>query len=556
MRDGEQQRRGAGADGVTLVELLVALAIVAVMTSFLFTTFATTTRSIEIGEARQDVVQNARAALTMMAGEIQTAAIESRRGNFVFVCADGLNSLPQARIEFDPVVHTTINVRGVGNAQHPLGLDFAANGTVYGIYGQVFDLYRSPFGTVTNTIVSIKPDDVREPPGPPDRLDFVGLAANRGGFSFDTTAQFVELRYMIATDAFNDGEDNDLDGTVDGGDAALPGGGVPVPTWAGAGDVLALNNVRATNLDNVVKLGLYRGIDTTPDGNPFSALAAGPDPQGRYPARNFSDLTLTNGGERIGALIYDLQFEFYGRIATLLDANGAPVRFGIGWGYQDARGEDVGTDADPTVFDANGTQANGILDADPDGGGPLLAEPDVGTDNAVNDPDDAGGGLPDNVSDNDGNMAEPSIGENNGRLDSRVMGVWDSRSPDPRNPRLAEELNGQDDDGDSGRLQSDGVDNDGDGLADDSGAVVQGAPEPVGTAMFDSTDDAADIDGVRDDRFYEAFGRPEGVDERDEGDPTDDTLPRAVRITITARDRNRVLEPVVLRTTVWLPTAN
>ncbi len=546
MPRAQPQTRRPGPRGVTLVELLVGLAIAAIMMSFLFTTFATTTRSIEIGEARQDIVQNARAALSLMAQELQTAVLDARRRNFVLVGADGLNSLPQARIEFAPAAHATINVRGVGNAQHPVGLDIAANGTVYGAYGQVYDLYRAPFGAVTNNIISIKPDDVQVPLGPPDRLDFVGLSALRGGFSLNAEAQFSEIRYLIATDAFNDGDDGDFDGATDAADSNLPGGGVA--TWPGAGDVLLLNNLRSEDLENLVNLGLYRAVDTTPDENPFSRdQSALPDPQGRYPFRDFNDLEITNGGERIGAFIYDVQFEFYGRIATVLDANGAPTRFGIGWGYQDARGEDIGVDGDPTIFDADGSQANGLRD---------VGELDMGTDNVIDDADDAGAGPPDNVSDNDGNTAEPSIGENNGRLDSRVMGVWDSRAPDPRNPRTAAELNGQDDDGDAGTLQGDGLDNDRDGVADDTGANDAGTPEPLGATLFDSVDDDAAPDGFRDDRFYDAAGRPEGVDEPDEGTTADDALPRAVRITITVRDRLRVLDPVVLSTTVWLATAS
>lgn len=544
MRTNTAHRRARRAPGVTLVELLVALAIVAIMTSFLFTTFATTTRTIELGEARHDIVQNTRVALDLMAREIQSAVIDARQRNFVFVCADGLNSLPYARIEYPttgtPPVTATF---GVGNAQYPLGLDFAANGVIYGTYGQIYDLYRAPFGAVVNSIVSIKPNDVQLPLGPPDRLDFVGLSTNQGGFSFNSNAQFAEIRYMIATDTFSDGADNDGDGSTDAADATLPGG---TATWASAGDVLALNNVRAENLGNVVTLSLYRAIDTTPDSNPFSVSTLGADPVGRYPFRDFTELTVANQGERIGAFIYDLQFEFYGRIATLTDAAGIPTRFGVGWGLQDVRGEDIGADGDPTVVDTDGSQGNGVLNPGED----------LGTDGRPADPTDRGATftLPDNLSNNNNNVADPSVGEANGRLDSRVMGVWDSRAPDPRNPRSAAELNGVDDDGDAATLQADGIDNDLDGAADDGNVVDdRDVPEAAGATLFDSVND--DTDGTIDDRFYEAAGRPEGVDEADEGTTADDALPRAVRITIIARDRRNVLDPVVMSTTVWLPAA-
>ena len=204
------------------------------------------------------------------------------------------------------------------------------------------------------------------------------------------------------------------------------------------------------------------------------------------------------------------------------------------------------------------------------------------------------------MSDNDGTSSEPSVGEGNARLDSRIMGIWDSRSPDPRNPRRARELNGWDDDDDYG----DGTDNsglaynkdeydnpiddDGDGSANDrldthynsGGTLVDlsdgqdeeyAAPEIDNpdssdiTSYIDESNDLMDSDqfpegtdmpdSVADDRFYEPAGRPEGVDEPDEANPHDDSLPKAVRITIAVSDPAQTLEPVVLSTVVWLSTA-
>lgn len=591
--------------GVTLVELLVALAIVGLLTTFLLTSFATTTRTVEIGSARKDVVQTARVALSLMATEIKTAVIDARNRDFVFVCADGLNSLPQARIEFDSTAAPPVivpAVYGVGNAQPPLGLDTADNGAVYLDYGQIYNLYRAPFGGIVDRVVSVKPDNNAVPLGPPDRLDFVGLAANVSSFAGGpVTARLAEIRYLVAADTFNDGADNDQDTTVDAADTTIPNGNstwqdpAATPTFA-SGDVLQLNNLTDANLLKLWRLGVYRALDTTPDTNPFSnrplpgptnvlgdtdgdgVVDTDTDPGGRYPFHDFSELTIPAGGELIGAFIYDLQFEFYGRIATQVDTSGAPTAFGTGWGYQDARGEDFGADGDPTTFDADGTQADGILQTGED----------VGTDGVANDPHDINTassppdgrpvfGMGDNISDNDGVTAEPSIGEGNGRLDSRVMGVWDSRAPDPRNPRTAAELDGADSDGDAATLQADvdgganPIDNDGDGQANASDAVptadVQARPEGDLTGdgydinddfrlLFDNVDDVAnDNDQWRDDRYYEASGKPEGVDEPDEADTADDRLPRAVRITIVVRDRGQVLDPVVLSTTVWLSTA-
>ena len=58
-------------------------------------------------------------------------------------------------------------------------------------------------------------------------------------------------------------------------------------------------------------------------------------------------------------------------------------------------------------------------------------------------------------------------------------------------------------------------------------------------------------------------GKPEGIDEPDEANINtttglphyDDTLPKAVRITIVASDPLQTLDPVMLSTTVWLSTA-
>lgn len=562
--DGKRLSRAAARPartrGVTLVELLVSLAIFSIISAFLFTAFSTTTNSVEVGEARQDVVQNARVALGVIAQELHSAFSDDRRRDFVLVSADGLNGLPHARLQYNytaaypagvpnPADATATAVRGLGNAQQPVGLDLTANGTTYGTYGQVYDLYRLPEGTQTNRIVSIKANEVSLPPGPPDRLDFVGFASSLAGFSVAPTTDFGEIRYLIAAATFNDGVDNDLDGATDAADSTLPAG---TATWAGAGDVLVLNNLRAQDLGNIIQLGLYRAADPTPDNNPFSNQPLPRPgniqntttvPAGRHPFRDFSELIVPANGELIGAFIYDLQFEFFGKIAIQLDDNGAPNRYGIGWGYQDVRGEDVGTDSDARVVDANGSQANGQLDA---------GEDTLGPDGVNNDPGDDGSGLPNNISDNDGVVAEDSLFENDGRLQSRVMGIWDSRAPDPRNPRSARELNGLDDDGDAAALQGDGIDNDGDGTADDTAAVVDGTPEGAGgfAELFDSTDN--DADGTFDDRFYEAAGKPEGVDEPSEANPRDDSLPTGIRIWLTVRDRNQFLDPVVLHTTVWL----
>ncbi len=636
----------------------------------LIAAFQTTQRSAAIGEAREHIYQNARVALDLMARDIKNAYIDNRNRDLILVSADGLAGRANSIIEFSPNPPAAgpymPSVNGLGNAQTPHGID--PTGT------DVFRLYADEsFGSPTYGLLSIKAIDsiYTLSPGPPDRLDLTCFTSNFPG-NAGNISKLAEVRYMITTETFVDDKDNDYDTSIDEGDGIAGG-------LSGVGDFIPMARsedfhpvTRKINALSLFQLRRGIGIDMTVpppaekpvvvDKNPFSAyeMATGDgtpaDPQGRYPSRSFADFDSSAGGENIGSYIYDLQIEFYGKIAIALDSTGAPEVWGVGWGYQDVRGEDVGTDCDgdaalaagdkgpsaiqngtvlvtkesrtvnpgltapswPAVNDkfkggifivwpsspppgytfdtadpnndvytitaststtltldreytgvTNGdagyriiepTQANRVLDAGED----------LGADGLPNDPLDdiailgTASRIPNNVSDNDGITAETSIGEGNKRLDSRVMGVWDSRSPDPRNPKRAAELDGVDSDSDEPTLNSDGVDDDQDGFVDDVHGVAPYATaegDDLTTPGLDEVNDLRDndsggtTDGVADDRFYEPAGKGEGVDEPDEADPHDDSLPKAVRITIAVSDPQQTLKPVVLSTTVWLSTA-
>ena len=749
--------------GVTLVELLVAVAIASILILAAVAAFQTTTRTAAVGKAREHIYQNARVALDLMAKEIKNAYIDSRNRDLVFVSADGLAGRGNSILEYyesAPDTYTIIS-RGLGNAQ-----------TIHGVYttkylafdATAFEFYADEtFGPPIWSLLSVKAvkDISTLAPGPPDRLDFACFASNLPATDAipkpipRDQSRLCEVRYMVTTETFVDDLDNDHDWQADEEDDVPPvGAGLQE-----LGDMIAVNLRRRDDFHpetgKILDLNLFhlrRAIETYVNKNPFSIYSypididPNPatidlypdDPYGRYPARNIADFTIANNGENIGSYIYDLQFEFYGRIAIALDSEGAPNTWGVGWGYQDVRGEDTGIIADNANDDGEGplavdfgtvynqgaanprrmlgnsttwnslpgagggtvdltggiffvlpagsdeftefdvqdpsndvyritdvisdteieidrpyrgltiesgsprpyriiepTQANGILDR---WGGSQVE--DVGADGIADDPldnlqDDGSSygsppiGVPSNVSDNDGigntedgNGDEPSIGEGNQRLDSRVMGIWDSRSPDPRNPRRASELNGApngiDDDGDGqvddftgiyatpeANLTND-IDDDGDGETDDGPSSPYGHAEgdddfdghilrtnldessnpidddqdgyandddddpdtlsgdPAARAeiddpstLSDETNDLIDTDddNVADDRFYEPAGRPEGVDEPDEANPHDDSLPKAVRITIAVSDPAQTLEPVVLSTVVWLSTA-
>jgi prepilin-type N-terminal cleavage/methylation domain-containing protein len=675
--------------GVTLVELLVALAVASILMLGVIVAFQTAQNTAAIGEGRGQIYQNARVALDLMSKEIKGAYIDNRNRDFVFISADGLAGRGSSILEFSPnppgAAPYTVRARGLGNAQTPHGIDPTGQ-FVFGLYAD------ESFGGPTYTTLSVKAiaDIYSLTPGPPDRLDFTCLTGN---YPDNTTNQsrLIEVRYCVTTETFVDDVDNDYDASADESDNDPPGSG-PI---AGLGDLIPMSSMDDLNPETgkITALALFhlrRASDIYVNKNSFSAfdyLESG-DPSGRYPARNLDDFEIGNNGENIGSYIYDLQFEFYGRIAIALDDDGSPEVWGVGWGYQDVRGEDVGlldasdgltnpddlgprainvgsvsvtqgnatvngggTYAWPTandeliggiffvwpsgatefdVTDSNNdvyeivdststtitlnrpyagatnatapyriiepTQANGVLD---ESGGSYPE--DLGADGLVNDPldniDDTGTpyasalNIPSNVSDNDDDPLgdETSIGEGNRRLDSRVMGIWDSRSPDPRNPRAAAELNGWDDDDDYGDgtansgLAYNSNDDDGDGQDDDrlathydsAGNLINladaqfpdyAAPESDvadGVALDesndllddDNNDDTLGDDGIVDDRFYDPAGKPEGVDEPDEADADDDSLPKAVRITIAIRDPQQSLDPVVLSTTVWLSTA-
>ncbi|MBI5116842.1 type II secretion system protein [Candidatus Poribacteria bacterium] len=672
--------------GFTLVELLVALAIASILMLGLIAAFQTTQRTAAVGEAREQIYQNARVALDLMAREIKGAYIDNRNRDLVFVSADGLGGRGNSILQYDPANPTNSAswVLGLGNAQTPHGID-PTGPLVFYLYAD--RTFGSPIFT-DRTVKALGANGFPAPdlrPGPPDRLDFACLTANYPG-NTGNESRLAEVRYIVTTETFVDDVDNDRADGADSADNDPPGSGA-----MGLGDMIAMNpqyrtedfNETTGKIKGLSLFQIRRALDISPDKNPFSVsdipICSSPpcppgaftpvDPNGRYPDRNLADFETTNNGENIGSYIYDLQLEFYGRIAIALDAGGAPEVWGVGWDYQDVRGEDVGTDCGGTlgagdqgaqavnvgtvqvtrgstsvtgtgtawvaglaggVFfiwptsatefdvtdpdnkvytiasvagatsltldrpyeeaDATGlayriiepTQANGILD----GVGTANSE-DRGADGLgdglpgapLDDELDDGSGIPNNVSDNDGVTDEPSVGQGNGRLDSRVMGIWDSRSPDPRNPRRAAELDGVDNDSDSGMvagggLGNDTVDNDSDGVVDDrTAAFVDGAnnvayasPEAndPATTGTDETNDLVDDDdlngtpgddGIADDRFYEPAGKPEGIDEPDEASPNDDTLPKAVRITIAVSDSQQSLEPVVLSTTVWLSTA-
>ena len=663
--------------GVTLIELLVAVAITGLLMLGVIAAFQTTQRAAAIGEAREHMYQNARVALDLMAREIKSAHIDSRNRDLVFVSADGMAGRGNSILEYDPAAPANPSswVLGLGNAQTPHGIN-PTGATILGVGTDVFYFYADRgFGLPTYTALTLKALDangypvVGLPSGPPDRLDFACMTGNFPGNTAGSESKLCEVRYIVTTETFVDAADNDFDGSADSADDDPPTGGGGLP---GLGDMIAMENKddyhpQTLKIKGLSLFQLRRGIDATPDNNPFSAFAMATgdgtvtDPQGRYPSRDFLDFQVANNGENIGSYIYDLQFEFYGRIAIALDSAGQPNTWGVGWGYQDVRGEDTGVIAigsegagGDAIDDGNGVytegagfrrilgdtttwnslnqigggtvdltgglffvlpagsneftefdvadpanvvykitnvisdleieidrpyagaaipmasplpyriiepkQANGILDKI----GTAYPE-DLGADGIVNDPlDDGTSNIPNNVSDNDTVLAAPelSIGEGNGRLDSRVMGIWDSRSPDPRNPRRATELNGQDDDGDWGVLQANGLDDDSDGQADDSAGDFT---TPEGTATFSDANDLMndDTDNIIDDRFYEPSGRAEGVDESDEANINtttglphyDDTLPKAVRITIAVTDPQQAIDPVMLSTTVWLSTA-
>jgi len=706
-----------GYKGVTLVELLVAVAIASVLILAAVAAFQTTQRTAAIGEARENIYQNARVALDLMAKEIKNAYIDSRNRDLVFVSADGLAGRGNSILEyhFDGSDYIT-TARGLGNAQTPLGIYTTKYDS---LDTTAIELYAdATFRPPTWSMLSVKAvnDIYTLAPGPPDRLDFTCFASNLPMMDPSNEviprdeSRLAEVRYMVTTETFVDDEDNDGDGQSDEDD------NVP-PVGAGLqrlGDMIGADVTRRDDFHpetgKILDLNLFhlrRSLQVYTTKNPFSGYdylenintptypgdVPDDDPYGRYPARHLHDFVTTNSvedaaygrsGDSIGSYIYDLQFEFYGKIAIALDSEGAPEVWGIGWGYQDVRGEDIGTDrgltgndrgaraiqsgsvsvvkgratvnengtswpatddilvggtfmvwpsspptgytfdtTDPandvyTIIDstqttitldrqyakASGstdyriiepTQANGILDVY---NGSQIE--DRGADGITGDPldnlDDDGNPyddpirVPNNVSDNDGNDTEQSIGEGNKRLDSRVMGIWDSRSPDPRNPRKASELNGWDDNENYETLAYDGLDNDEDGETNDrldhyydkDGNSVDktgdeqyeeyAMPEidnpEYSTTITAYTDEANDLldsdqvpegspmpDGVVDDRFYEPAGRPEGIDEPSEANPHDDSLPKAVRITIAVSDPAQTLEPVVLSTVVWLSTA-
>ena len=750
--------------GVTLVELLIALAVASLLMLGVIAAFQTVQRTASIGEAREQIYQNGRVALDLMAKEIKNAYIDHRSRDFVFVSADGLGGRASSILEFSPnppeTTVTEITYRGLGNAQTPHGIDPTGD-HVFGLYAD-----RS-YGSPTYTPFTIKAIDNLStlPGGPPDRLDFTSLTPNFPGNVNLKQSRICEVRYCVTTETFVDDYDNDGADGADAADSVPPGAG----GLTGLGDLISYQLHPAGGKIKALSLfHLRRGLDVDVDKNSYSAfdLATGDgnpaDPQGRYPAREFDDFEEDNNGESIGSYIYDVQFEFYGRIALSLDSYGRPNTWGVGWGRQDVRGEDTGLidNGDTTLDDGEGPDAiddgsvetnllpngsdddndgwvddydneyarpepntpplylrtngvdddgDGVVDdgpehaagrpeshciiktggtnwnaydrtgggfvdltggiffipsdtedpdaddqyyrfdtADPDNdvyrivevvsgtvicldrpysGAPgsnmyyRVIEPaqanglldklsggypeDVGPDGLQNDPLDnlnddepptqyaSPLGIPNNVSDNDNVTAEPSIGEGNSRLDSRVMGIWDSRSVDPRNPRRAEELNGWDDDNDYGDgnansgLAYNGNDDDLDGAIDDRLDVhyevlydkwgnPYGNPIDLGDGQFtefataepdDGTtpsddesnnlldDDPDGADGMADDRSYEPAGKPEGVDEPDEAIPDNDSLPKAVRITIVVRDSAQAIDPVVLTTTVWLSTA-
>jgi prepilin-type N-terminal cleavage/methylation domain-containing protein len=672
-----RDKESFASSGVTLVELLVALTIASILILGVLAAFQTTQRTAAIGEAREQIYQNARVALDLMSKEIKNAYIDHRNRDLVFISADGLAGRSNSILQYDPANPTnpfanpTLWIHGLGNAQVPFGIaltvDPSPNFTRWP-YTESMVLYADEtFGPPYWSMSSIKAinDIYTLSPGPPDRLDFCSLTSTLAGATNESRLRFV--RYMVLTETFVDDVDNDYDGLVDENDNVPDATPVGIP---GVGDLIPIDNADDFNpvTKKILALSLFQ-------------LHRAMDVYDRYPARamvdwdyNYNSASRTD--ENIGSYIYDVQFEFYGRIAIALKSDGSPEVWGTGWGYQDVRGEDIGTDCDRQLSDAGDlgpyaiqsgyvdvtkdsarvgqstttppswpttlsklaggtffiwpssytaidtfdttdpnndvytiidvdtgtgelildrpyegatatdaayriiepTQANGVLDKV----GNVYPE-DVGSDGLMGDPLDDSTNIPNNVSDNDGVVLESSIGECNRRLDSRVMGVWDSRSPDPRNPRKASELNGWDDDDDYDVLaynvdaSSNPIDDDADGQANDrlddhygpGGVLIQRPTDgqslpwaaeesdiPVMTVEDDGNDLIdTDSDGVVDDRFYEPAGKPEGVDEQDEANPYDDSLPQAVRITIAVRDSQQSLEPVVLSTVVWLSTA-
>jgi len=639
---------------VTLVELLVALAVASILILGLIAAFQTTQRTAAIGEAREHIYQNARVALDLMAREIKNAYIDPRNRDLIFISADGLAARNNSILEYNPATPADPNawIRGLGNAQVPFGVDLTNNR----IDNEAIRLYADEtFGyPIFSSAFSVKAinDIYTLPPGPPDRLDLSSLTSQQTEALDQARLRFV--RYMVMTETFVDDIDNDYDNLVDDADNDI--GGVTIDI--AAGDLIPIEHREDYHpvTKKILALSMFQ-------------LHRAMGVYGRIPARTMLDwdpnYETARTDENIGSYIYDLQFEFYGKIAIALKDDGSPEVWGVGWGYQDVRGEDVGTDCGGALTDTNDLGAYAIKSgsvsvtnssatvthglaglavddlkggtffiwpstygptdtfdtADPDndvytitgndattltlnreykgtGGtfayriieptqanGILDAGEDVGADGIANDPLDDSSGIANNVSNNNGDPSgeEYSVGERNKRLDSRVMGIWDSRSPDPRNPRRAKELNGWDDDGDFTTLSDDGIDNDGDGQVDDrldtyldkDGAIQSSAgaqhevyatpeldddppmtPEDDGNDLLDTdTDTVTYRPNSVDDRFYEAAGKPEGVDEPDEADPYDDSLPKAVRITIAIRDPQQSLEPIIVSTTVWLSTA-
>jgi len=122
---------GADRHGFTLIEVMVALTIFAVIASALYGTFSRTLRSRDLAEERAEVTRTGRAALARMTDEIQAAFYPRRRGTGAQASAifrslpGGTEEAPADALAFSALAARPSGVAGRAAAHQVIAYFFA-----------------------------------------------------------------------------------------------------------------------------------------------------------------------------------------------------------------------------------------------------------------------------------------------------------------------------------------------------------------------------------------------------------------------------------------------